>query len=100
MPAPTASALAPPARRLVAQVWAARAASESQAGDVLARVATDLRALGVPDELATLADRGVAQEREHAVLCHEVACAYDPSVTPEARAAGARLARKAQPRRA
>jgi hypothetical protein len=77
--------LDPSSRRLVAEIWAARAASEAQAGHVLTRVAADLRALGAPPSLAALADRSVDQEAAHAALCAEVASAYDPAVPIESR---------------
>jgi hypothetical protein len=73
------------ARRTVAEIWAARSASEAQAGGVLARVAADLRALGAPESLAVVADRSVTEEASHAAVCQEVAAAYDPAVTIEAR---------------
>jgi len=67
------------ARRACATYWALRAQSERRAGEVLAVVADDLRALGAPPALVESADLSVVQEATHADLCGRVAAAYDPA---------------------
>jgi len=64
-------------RRDCATYWALRAQSEQRAGEVLAIVADDLRALGAPAPIVAAAEQSVAQEATHADVCRRVADAYD-----------------------
>ena len=66
-------------RRACATYWALRGQSERRAGEVLAIVADDLRALGVPAPVIEAAEAAVAQEATHADVCGRVAAAYDPA---------------------
>jgi hypothetical protein len=75
------------ARRVLAGVWAYRAAAERQAARRFARLAAELREQGALDACIALAERAVEDERRHVEICRAMADAYGGAAEPEVEAA-------------
>lgn len=73
---PDAGALAPPARRALAGVWAFRANAEREAEQRFARLGRELRVVGSAALAIELAERAVGEERRHHALCRAMVEAY------------------------
>jgi hypothetical protein len=73
---PAIDALGPETRRVLADVWTARIASERRVADSFAVVRDALLDLDAPRPMVELASRAVDDEMRHSALCREVASRY------------------------
>ena len=73
---PSPAELAPADRAIAEEIWLGRAEAELRASGSFAYVAGVLAEAGAPAELVGLARRAIHDERRHARICWQVACAF------------------------
>jgi hypothetical protein len=73
---PEIAQLAPERRRELAELWQARALSESSVKSVFEQLVAELSATGAHPEVLALARRALSDEARHARICAELAAAY------------------------
>lgn len=95
LPADDASpgALEPRDRAIAEEIWLGRAEAELRASGSFAYVSDVLAAAGAPAQLVGLARRAVTDERRHARICWQVACAFAGRELPAPRVLPVRVPR-------